>query len=73
MSDICQPTVIDPASLKQLTPEQLVSVVMQQQAVIMQQQAVIAQLQREIDQLKGRQYSDSQTSSKPPSSDLLKK
>jgi len=73
MSDVCQQTVIDPVSLKQLTPEQLVSLVMEQQAVIMQQQTVIAQLQREIEQVKGRRYSDSQTSSKPPSSDLLKK
>lgn len=39
----------------------------------MQQQRLIQQLQQEIERLKGKQVTDSQTSSKPPSSDLLKK
>ena len=39
----------------------------------MQQQTLIQQLQQEIERLKGKQIADSQTSSKPPSSDLLKK
>ncbi len=39
----------------------------------MQQQILIQQLQQEIERLKGNQLSDSQTSSLPPSSDLLQK
>lgn len=53
-------------NLKQLPVEQLV-------ALILQQQKVIAALQQEIERLKMRVGTDSQTSSKPPSSDLLKK
>ncbi len=53
-------------SLKQLPVEQLV-------ALIVQQQRVIARLQQEVERLKVSAALDSQTSSKPPSSDLLKK
>jgi len=53
-------------SLKQLSSEELMR-------IIMQQQLLIQQLQQEIERLKGKQLTDSQTSSKPPSSDLLKK
>lgn len=53
-------------SLKQLPVEQLV-------ALILQQQKVITGLQQEIERLKIRLATDSQTSSKPPSTDLLKK
>lgn len=53
-------------SLKQLSAEQLVK-------IIMEQQTVIEQLQQEIERLKSQQRSDSQTSSKPPSTDLLQK
>lgn len=53
-------------SLKQLSAEQLVR-------IILHQQTVIEQLQQEIERLKAQQRTDSQTSSKPPSTDLLKK
>lgn len=53
-------------NLKQLPVEQLV-------ALILQQQKIIAALQQEIERLKIRVATDSQTSSKPPSTDLLKK
>lgn len=52
-------------SLKRLPVEQLV-------ALIVQQQRVIARLQQEVERLKVSAALDSQTSSKPPSSDLLK-
>ena len=73
MSDAPKLTTLEPETLKQLTPEQLVSIIEQQQALIAQQQALIGQLQQEIDRLKANQGSDSRTSSKPPSTDLLKK
>ena len=73
MSDAPKLTILEPESLKQLTPEQLVSIIEQQQALIAQQQVVIGQLQQEIDRLKANQRTDSRTSSKPPSSDLLQK
>jgi transposase len=57
---------LDPNQLKQLPIEQLVS-------LIEQQQHVIEQLQQEIARLKASQKLDSQTSSKPPSTDLLLK
>ena len=66
MSDAPKLTVVEPESLKQLPPEELLR-------IIMQQQILIQQLQQEIERLKGNQLSDSQTSSTPPSSDLLKK
>jgi transposase len=53
-------------SLKQLPVEQLV-------ALLMQQQRVIELLQQEVERLKVSAALDSQTSSVPPSSDLLKK
>jgi transposase len=53
-------------SLKQLPTEQLV-------ALIVQQQRVIDLLQQEVERLKTSAALDSQTSSKPPSTDLLKK
>lgn len=57
---------VDPNQLKQLPIEQLVG-------LIVQQQQVIEQLQQEITRLKASLQLDSQTSSKPPSTDLLKK
>jgi transposase len=57
---------VDPSQLKQLPNEQLVD-------LIVQQQLVIEQLQQEITRLKASLQLDSQTSSKPPSTDLLKK
>jgi len=49
-----------------LSPEQLVR-------IILHQQTVIEQLQQEIERLKAQQRTDSQTSSLPPSTDLIKK
>ncbi len=73
MSDTQPLTRKDLESLQQLTSEQLVSIVVQQQGLIERQQAVIEQLQQEIEQLKLQQQSNSQTSSKPPSTDLIQK
>lgn len=60
------PDVDSGESLKQLPVERLI-------ALILQQQKVIAALQQEIERLKITVATDSQTSSKPPSTDLLKK
>ncbi len=73
MSDAPKPITVELQSLKQLSPEELVSIIEQQQAVIVQQQAMIGQLQQEIERLKVNQHTNSQTSSKPPSTDLLTK
>lgn len=56
----------DLESLSQLPEEELVS-------IIVQQQRVIEQFKQEIERLKAQQNTDSQISSKPPSTDLLKK
>jgi transposase len=56
----------DPNQLTQLPIEQLVR-------LIVQQQQIIEQLQQEVERLKASLKLDSQTSSKPPSTDLLKK
>lgn len=57
---------LDPNKIRQLPSEQLVD-------LIVQQQQVIEELQQEIFRLKLSLQKDSQTSSKPPSTDLLKK
>ena len=54
------------AALKTMTPELLIE-------IILQQQQAIEALRTEIAQLKGQRGTDSKTSSKPPSTDLLKK
>lgn len=56
----------DPNQLQKLPTEQLIG-------LIVQQEQIIEQLQQEIECLKARVQLDSQTSSKPPSTDLLKK
>jgi transposase len=56
-----------------LSPAQLVEVIVQQQLTIVQQQRTIEQLRQEILKLKGSLKLDSKNSSKPPSTDLLKK
>lgn len=66
MSAVAMNPEVDPNQLKQLPSEQLVG-------LIVQQQHVIEQLQQEITRLKASLQLDSQTSSKPPSTDLLKK
>ena len=60
-------------ALSSVAPLALVEVILQQQTVIAQQQAAIESLQTEVSRLKEQLNADSKTSSKPPSSDLLKK
>lgn len=70
------PTVGQPLLAKALSSvasSALVEIILQQQAVIAQQQAAIETLQSEVSRLKEQLGTDSKTSSKPPSSDLLKK
>lgn len=53
-------------ALETMTPELLIE-------IILQQQTAIEELRAEVARLKGEQRTDSKTSSKPPSTDLLKK
>lgn len=73
MSIAVPPQLPDQATLRQVPSEQLVNIIVQQQQVIEQQQQAIEQLTQEVNRLKGSLGLDSQTSSKPPSTDLLKK
>lgn len=66
MSDTQQMTRSNPENLHQLTAEQLVS-------SIVQRQARIEQLKQEIEQLNLQEKSNSQTSSKLPSTNLIQK
>lgn len=66
MSNPELPKKADLETLRQLPLEQLVS-------IIVQQQRVIEQLTIEVNRLKVSQNLDSQTTSSPPSTDLLKK
>lgn len=66
MRDNHLPKQKDEESLRQLPVEQLVE-------MVVQQQKIIEILQQEIERLKIKLGTDSQTSSKPPSTDLLKK
>ena len=68
-----QPRQIDPESLGQLPKEELVKIIIEQASVIEKLQASIKELQQEIQRLRGSRDLDSKTSSKPPSTDLLKK
>lgn len=63
----------DAESLYQLPKEELVKIAIEQASVIKQLQASIKELQQEIQRLRVSSLLDSKTSSKPPSSDLLKK
>ena len=64
MSQISPPFQAE--DLRQLSKEKLVE-------IILAQQAQLEQLSQEIDKLKASLNLDTQTSSKPPSTDLLKK
>ena len=57
---------LNPKTLNQLSKDELVK-------IILTQQKVIEELRIEIEKLKLSRDLDSQTSSKPPSTDLLKK
>ncbi len=63
----------EPESLSQMSKEDLVSIIMEQAIVISELQKIIDELRQEIERLRVSRDLDSQTSSKPPSSDLLKK
>lgn len=73
MSNPELPKFAELETLRQLPLEQLVSIIVQQQQVIEQQQKVIEELLQTVNRLQVNQGLDSQTSSLPPSTDLLKK
>lgn len=54
-------------------PEVLIEIILQQQSVLAEQQTAIETLKVEVARLKEQLGTDSKTSSKPPSTDLLKK
>src|SRR4028118_1924262 len=66
MTPATPPQLPDPETLKQLSTEQLV-------AIILEQQRVIEQLTLAVNAVQVNLHLDSQTSSKPPSTDLLNK
>jgi transposase len=63
----------DRERLNQLPKEELVEIIIRQAIVIEQLHKAIAELKQEIEKLLLSRNLDSKTSSKPPSSDLLKK
>ncbi len=67
------PLKLDREALRQLPVEQLVDTIIEQAIAIQELQKVILELEQEILRLKVSRDLDSQTSSKPPSTDLLKK
>lgn len=64
---------IDPQTLKQFATEQLLEMIRSQSNTIEQLTAKIAELEQEIKKLKVSRDLDSTTSSKPPSTEILKK
>ena len=60
-------------SLSQLPTEQLVKLIVEQTLIIQEQQAELRELKKEIERLRLSRDLDSKISSKPPSTDLLKK
>lgn len=68
-----QPQQLDPESLSQLPKEELVRIIIQQAIVNTQLLSSIQELKQEIEKLRVSKDLDSKTSSKPPSTDLLKK
>jgi transposase len=67
------PTSLERDRLLQLSKEQLVDVILEQALAIQVLKSTIVELEQEIQRLKVSRDLDSQTSSKPPSGDLLKK
>ena len=65
------PQEVDRESLSQLSKEELVDIIIEQSKVICELQKIIVKLQFEVERLKASRDSDSKTSSKPPSSDIL--
>lgn len=68
-----QPQQLDPESLSQLPKEELVKIIIQQAIVNTELLSLIQELKQEIEKLRVTRDLDSKTSSKPPSTDLLKK
>lgn len=73
MSNTSLPAEFELEALSQLPREGLVNIIVRQQQVIEQQQKAIEELTQTVNQLKVSQGLNSQTSSSPPSTDLLKK
>ena len=67
------PSQLDRDCLSQLSKEDLVDIIIEQALVIQQLQAIILELKLEIESLRVSRDTDSKTSSKPPSTELLKK
>ena len=67
------PQKLDRETLKQLPLEQLVDMIIEQAIAIQELNKRIVELEQEVQKLKVSRDLDSQTSSKPPSGDLLKK
>lgn len=59
--------------LKQMSKAVLVELVLEQEKRLVEQQKMIEKLAKEVERLKGILERDSKTSSKPPSSDLIKR
>lgn len=66
MKSLLIPPIVEREKLLQASPETLVE-------IILRQQAIIQQLLEEVERLKTNASSDRRSSSKPPSSDLLKR
>lgn len=60
-------------TLLQLTPEELVSIIVEQAIAIEKLNSRILELEEKVEKLKISRDLDSKTSSKPPSGDILKK
>lgn len=67
------PQQLDRENLSQLPTEELVNIILQQAIANRELQATIKELKQEIERLRVSFNLDSKNSSKPPSSDLLKK
>src|SRR6476661_2363489 len=67
------PPKLNSEILKQLATEKLVEMIVEQATAIEQLKSRVIELEQEIEKLKISRDLDSTTSSKPPSSDLLKK
>lgn len=67
------PQELDRESLSQLSKEELVEIIIEQNKTLRELQKIIVELQQEIGRLKVSRDLDSSTSSKPPSGDIHKK
>jgi transposase len=67
------PLELDRETLRQLAPEQLVEIIVEQAIATIKLNSRILELEQEVEKLKISRDLDSSISSKPPSGDLLKK